>query len=85
MGQAAGGRAARDGRFVSVRRDGRGASAPAASLQGDLDVFGLPALLQSLAESSASGTLTLREPKGGAVFASSRCAKASSRRSSAAA
>ena len=44
--------------------------APAASLQGDLDVFGLPALLQSLAESSASGTLTLREAKGGAVFAS---------------
>ena len=44
--------------------------APAASLQGDLDVFGLPALLQSLAESSASGTLTLREARGGAVFAS---------------
>jgi hypothetical protein len=46
------------------------ANAPAASLQGDLDVFGLPALLQSLAESSASGTLTLREPKGGSAFAS---------------
>ena len=46
------------------------AEAPAASLQGDLEVFGLPALLQSLAESSASGTLTLREAKGGAVFAS---------------
>jgi hypothetical protein len=45
------------------------ASAPAASLQGDLDVFGLPALLQSLAESSASGSLTLREPKAGPVFA----------------
>ncbi len=44
--------------------------APAASLQGDLDVFGLPALLQSLGESSASGTLTLRESKGGTVFAS---------------
>jgi hypothetical protein len=44
------------------------AAAPAPSLQGDLDVFGLPALLQSLAESSASGTLTLRGPKGGAVF-----------------
>jgi hypothetical protein len=43
--------------------------APVASLQGDLEVFGLPALLQSLADSSASGTLTLRDPKGGAAFA----------------
>ncbi len=40
-----------------------------ASLQGDLEVFGLPALLQSLADSSASGTLTLREPRNGPVFA----------------
>jgi hypothetical protein len=40
------------------------------SLQGDLEVFGLPALLQSLAESSASGTLTLRGLKGGDVYAS---------------
>ena len=46
------------------------AAAPAASLQGDLEVFGLPGLLQSLAESSASGSLTLRGPKGGEVFAS---------------
>jgi hypothetical protein len=46
------------------------AAAPAASLQGDLEVFGLPALLQSLAESSASGSLTLRGPKGGEAFAS---------------
>jgi hypothetical protein len=45
------------------------AAGPAASLQGDLEVFGLPGLLQSLADSQASGTLTLREPKGGAVFA----------------
>ena len=45
-------------------------AAPAASLQGDLEVFGLPALLQSLAESSASGSLTLRPPKGGEAFAS---------------
>ncbi len=44
--------------------------ASAASLQGDLEVFGLPALLQSLAESSASGSLTLRGPKGGDAFAS---------------
>lgn len=43
--------------------------APAASLQGDLEVFGLPALLQSLADSSASGSLSLRGPKGGEVFA----------------
>ena len=41
-----------------------------ASLQGDLEVFGLPSLLQSLAESSASGSLTLRGPKGGEVFGS---------------
>jgi hypothetical protein len=55
-----------------------GESAPAApaaelapaSLQGDLEVFGLPALLQSLADSSASGSLTLRGPKGGEPFAS---------------
>ncbi len=45
------------------------AEGPAASLQGDLEVFGLPALLQSLADSSASGSLSLREPKGGPVFA----------------
>jgi hypothetical protein len=59
--------------------DARGASsvtgsfpapeAAAASLQGDLEVFALPALLQSLAESSASGTLTLRELKNGPIFA----------------
>ena len=59
------------------------ADEPAASLQGDLEVFGLPALLQSLADSSASGTLTLRGPKGGDVFAMMFCAKESSRRSSA--
>lgn len=35
-----------------------------ASLSGDLEVFGLPSLLQSLAESGISGSLTLREPKG---------------------
>ncbi len=46
------------------------ADAPAASLQGDLEVFALPSLLQNLAEASASGTLTLREPKNGPVFAS---------------
>jgi hypothetical protein len=46
------------------------AAAPAPSLQGDLEVFGLPSLLQSLAESSLSGSLTLRGAKGGEVFAS---------------
>ena len=35
-----------------------------ASLSGDLEVFGLPSLLQSLADSGISGSLTLREPKG---------------------
>ncbi|HEY2797828.1 MAG TPA: DUF4388 domain-containing protein [Thermoanaerobaculia bacterium] len=46
------------------------AAAPeaAASLQGDLEVFGLPALLQSLSDSAASGVLTLRGPKGGEIF-----------------
>jgi hypothetical protein len=41
-----------------------------ASLQGDLEVFGLPALLQSLADSSASGSLTLRGPGDGEIFGS---------------
>jgi len=44
--------------------------AEAASLQGDLEVFGLPSLLQSLADSSASGSLTLRGTKGGEAFGS---------------
>jgi hypothetical protein len=48
---------------------GAPAEPAAASLQGDLEVFGLPALLQSLAESSASGSLTLKA-KGGETFAS---------------
>jgi hypothetical protein len=46
------------------------AAAPesAASLQGDLEVFGLPSLLQSLSDSAASGVLTLRGAKGGEIF-----------------
>ncbi len=42
------------------------ASAEAAppSLSGDLELFGLPALLQNLAESRLSGSLTLRDSKG---------------------
>jgi hypothetical protein len=43
-----------------------------ANLQGDLEVFGLPALLQSLGDSSASGVLTLRRPQSGEVFATIR-------------
>ena len=66
--------AATSGSFASVVAADPSASAspssPAASLQGDLEVFALPSLLQNLAESSASGTLTLREPKNGPVFAS---------------
>ncbi len=40
------------------------AAAEGASLSGDLELFGLPALLQSLSESRVSGSLTLRDPKG---------------------
>ena len=35
------------------------AARPMASISGDLEVFGLPSLLQNLAQSNASGTLTL--------------------------
>ncbi len=35
-----------------------------ASLTGDLEVFGLPALLQSLSDTGVSGSLTLRDPRG---------------------
>ena len=40
----------------------------AASLQGDLEVFGLPALLQSLSDSASSGVLTLRDAKSDDIF-----------------
>ena len=40
----------------------------AAGLQGDLEVFGLPSLLQSLSESATSGALTLRDAKSGEIF-----------------
>jgi uncharacterized protein DUF4388 len=36
----------------------------ASSLSGDLELFGLPALLQSLSESRITGSLTLRDPNG---------------------
>ncbi len=35
------------------------AARPMASISGDLEIFGLPSLLQNLAQSNASGTLTL--------------------------
>ena len=38
--------------------------AQAATLSGDLDIFGLPALLQSLAESRVTGSVMLRDRKG---------------------
>jgi len=40
------------------------AETPVASLTGDLELFGLPALLQSLAESALSGALSLKSPQG---------------------
>jgi hypothetical protein len=40
------------------------AAAPAATLSGDLEIFGLPALLQSLAESRVTGNVTVRDRKG---------------------
>jgi uncharacterized protein DUF4388 len=39
-------------------------SSPSATLSGDLDIFGLPALLQSLAESRVTGSVLLRDRKG---------------------
>jgi hypothetical protein len=46
------------------------AATPKASLTGDLEVFGLPGLLQSLQQSEVSGRLTLRDAAGAerAVF-----------------
>jgi Domain of unknown function (DUF4388) len=40
------------------------ATTPSATLSGDLDIFGLPALLQSLAESRVTGSVLLRDRKG---------------------
>ena len=42
----------------------RQAEAPAASLVGDLELFGLPSLLQTLAEACASGMLTIKDLNG---------------------
>jgi hypothetical protein len=38
--------------------------APSASLSGDLELFGLPTLLQNLSQSGTSGTLTISDPVG---------------------
>lgn len=46
------------------RRGGGTPPAAAASLTGDLEIFGLPALLQSLSDSAVSGSLALRDPRG---------------------
>jgi hypothetical protein len=40
------------------------AAPPAATLSGDLEVFGLPALLQSLAESRVTGNVVVKDRKG---------------------
>jgi hypothetical protein len=40
---------------------------PTAGISGDLEVFGLPSLLQNLAQSNASGTLTLTGSEGHAI------------------
>src|SRR5262249_51818941 len=53
---------------VAAAAQAEAAAAETASLQGDLEVFGLPSLLQSLSDSAASGVLTLRGPKGGEIF-----------------
>ncbi|HEX6201400.1 MAG TPA: DUF4388 domain-containing protein, partial [Thermoanaerobaculia bacterium] len=55
--------------------DGRREPGPAAAppptagqrMEGDLQLFGLPNLVQSLAQSGLSGTLTLRDERGGTV------------------
>ena len=50
--------------FASGRATTDGAAEPVGSLSGDLSLFGVPSLVQSLAESQVSGTLTLKSPKG---------------------
>ena len=58
------------GRMAARTLSGFGATprppeaAPSASLSGDLELFGLPNLLQTLAEASVSGMLTLRDTEG---------------------
>ena len=51
-------------RAATAAPAGAAEAAAPASLNGDLEVFGLPALLQSLSDSGMSGSLTLRSPRG---------------------
>lgn len=50
--------------FASGRPTSDAAGAEAGSLAGDLSLFGVPALVQSLADAQVSGTLTLKSPRG---------------------
>jgi hypothetical protein len=51
-------------RGTAAAAPGAAETAPPASLNGDLEIFGLPTLLQSLSDSGMSGSLTLRNPRG---------------------
>ena len=42
-------------------------AAPASSLAGDLEVFGLPTLLQTFEQTGATGVLSLKDPKGALI------------------
>jgi uncharacterized protein DUF4388 len=61
-------------RRASAAGAGGAAAAGTASLAGDVEIFGLPALLQSLSDTGVSGSLTLRDPRGG-VFGELRLQK----------
>jgi hypothetical protein len=50
--------------LAGFRKAAPAEAAPAASLTGDLEVFGLPALLQSLSDSSHAGVLSLADSRG---------------------
>jgi Domain of unknown function (DUF4388) len=50
-----------------ARPEAAPASAPPRRMEGDLQLFGLPNLLQSLAQSALSGTLALKDAHGGTV------------------
>ncbi len=43
------------------------AAAPTVALSGDLEVFGLPELMQTLGQMQASGRLSMRDPKGAVI------------------
>ena len=52
------------GTDVSAPQASATPAAPSASLSGDLELFGLPTLLQNLSQSGTSGTLTISDPVG---------------------